>query len=226
MLTLILGGARSGKSRHAQTLAEASGLAVTVVATARAGDAEMAQRIARHRAERPAHWHTVEEPLALADTLARHAETSRIQVVDCLTLWLLNLLEAGEDVFPRERAALLAVLPGLAGDVVLVANEVGLGVVPLGELSRRFVDEAGRLNQALAGIADEVVLVAAGLPLYLKGRKPSPPGGAPTPKPSIPWPGKPPGPARTGSPSHRAAWAGWRKWRFFWPPCRVGKSLA
>ena len=172
MLTLILGGARSGKSRHAQTLAEASGLAVTVVATARAGDAEMAQRIARHRAERPAHWHTVEEPLALADTLARHAETSRIQVVDCLTLWLLNLLEAGEDVFPRERAELLAVLPGLAGDVVLVANEVGLGVVPLGELSRRFVDEAGRLNQALAGIADEVVLVAAGLPLYLKGRKP------------------------------------------------------
>lgn len=172
MLTLILGGARSGKSRHAQTLAEASGLAVTVVATARAGDAEMAQRIARHRAERPAHWHTVEEPLALADTLARHAEASRIQVVDCLTLWLLNLLEAGEDVFPRERAELLAVLPGLAGDVVLVANEVGLGVVPLGELSRRFVDEAGRLNQALAGIADEVVLVAAGLPLYLKGRKP------------------------------------------------------
>lgn len=172
MLTLILGGARSGKSRHAQTLAEASGLAVTVVATARAGDAEMAQRIARHRAERPAHWHTVEEPLALADTLARHAEASRIQVVDCLTLWLLNLLEAGEDVFPRERAELLAVLPGLAGDVVLVANEVGLGVVPLGELSRRFVDEAGRLNQALAGIADAVVLVAAGLPLYLKGRKP------------------------------------------------------
>ena len=172
MLTLILGGARSGKSRHAQTLAEASGLAVTVVATARAGDAEMAQRIARHRAERPAHWHTVEEPLALADTLARHAEASRIQVVDCLTLWLLNLLEAGEDVFPRERAALLAGLPGLAGDVVLVANEVGLGVVPLGELSRRFVDEAGRLNQALAGIADAVVLVAAGLPLYLKGRKP------------------------------------------------------
>ena len=172
MLTLILGGARSGKSRHAQTLAEASGLAVTVVATARAGDSEMAQRIARHRAERPAHWHTVEEPLALADTLARHAEASRIQVVDCLTLWLLNLLEAGEDVFPRERAELLAVLPGLAGDVVLVANEVGLGVVPLGELSRRFVDEAGRLNQALAGIADAVVLVAAGLPLYLKGRKP------------------------------------------------------
>lgn len=172
MLTLILGGARSGKSRHAQTLAEASGLAVTVVATARAGDGEMAHRIARHRAERPAHWHTVEEPLALADTLDRYAESSRIQVVDCLTLWLLNLLEAGEDVFQRERAALLAGLRHLPGDVVLVANEVGLGVVPLGELSRRFVDEAGRLNQALAGIADEVVLVAAGLPLYLKGRKP------------------------------------------------------
>lgn len=172
MLTLILGGARSGKSRLAQTLAEASRLAVIVVATARAGDAEMAQRIARHRAERPAHWHTVEEPLALAEILDRHAAASRIQVVDCLTLWLLNLLEAGEDVFQREREALLEVLPGLPGDVVLVANEVGLGVVPLGELSRRFVDEAGRLNQALAGIADAVVLVVAGLPHYLKGRKP------------------------------------------------------
>ncbi len=172
MLTLILGGARSGKSHHAQTLAESSGLAVTVVATARAGDAEMARRIARHRAERPAHWHTVEEPLALAATLDRHAEASRIQVVDCLTLWLLNLLEAGEDVFQRERAALLAGLSHLPGEVVLVANEVGLGVVPLGELSRRFVDEAGMLNQAIARIADAVVLVAAGLPLYLKGRKP------------------------------------------------------
>lgn len=169
MLTLILGGARSGKSRHAQTLAETSGQTVTLVATARAGDAEMAERIARHRAERPGHWHTVEEPLALAEMLARHAEAGRLIVVDCLTLWLMNLLEAGEEVFQRERAALLAALPGLPGPVVLVANEVGLGVVPLGALSRRFVDEAGRLNQSLAAIADRVVFVAAGLPLPLKG---------------------------------------------------------
>ena len=170
MLTLILGGARSGKSRHAQTLAEASGRAVTVVATARAGDAEMAARIARHRAERPAHWRTVEEPRALADALAGLDRADGLVLVDCLTLWLLNLLEAGEEVFRRERVALLARLPGLAGEVVLVANEVGLGVVPLGELSRRFVDEAGWLNQALARQADRVVFVAAGLPVPLKGQ--------------------------------------------------------
>ena len=170
MLTLILGGARSGKSRYAQTLAEASGRPVTVIATARAGDAEMAARIARHRTERPGHWRTVEEPLALAEALAGRAGADAFLVVDCLTLWLLNLLEAGEAVFERERAALLETLPGLSGRVVLVANEVGLGVVPMGELSRRFVDEAGRLNQSIASIADEVVLVAAGLPMHLKGR--------------------------------------------------------
>ncbi len=169
MLTLILGGARSGKSRHAQALAESSGLAVTVIATARAGDAEMAARIARHRAERPAHWQTVEEPLALAETLAGAAEPGRCLVVDCLTLWLLNLLEAGEAVFQRERDALLARLPHLPGRIVLVANEVGLGVIPMGALSRRYVDEAGRLNQALARVAGRVVFVAAGLPLVLKG---------------------------------------------------------
>jgi adenosylcobinamide kinase / adenosylcobinamide-phosphate guanylyltransferase len=170
MPTLILGGARSGKSGHAQRLAEASGLAVTLIATARAGDEEMRARIARHRSERPPHWNTVEEPLALAEALAAGAETGRFLVVDCLTLWLLNVLEAGEAVFRRERAALLAILPDLPGRLALVANEVGLGVIPLGELSRRFVDEAGRLNQDLARVANEVVFVAAGLPMTLKGR--------------------------------------------------------
>jgi adenosylcobinamide kinase/adenosylcobinamide-phosphate guanylyltransferase len=170
MPTLILGGARSGKSGHAQRLAEASGLAVTLIATARAGDEEMRARIARHRSERPPHWNTVEEPLALAEALAAGAETGRFLVVDCLTLWLLNVLEAGEAVFRRERAALLAILPELPGRLALVANEVGLGVIPLGELSRRFVDEAGRLNQDLARVANEVVFVAAGLPMTLKGR--------------------------------------------------------
>lgn len=169
MLTLILGGARSGKSRHAQQLAEASGLNVTVIATARAGDPEMAARIARHRAERPDHWLTLEEPVALAESLSRSAEVGRFLVVDCLTLWLLNLLQAGEAVFQRERAALLNLAPTLPGRLVLVANEVGLGVIPLGELSRRFVDEAGRLNQAIAALAHEVVFVAAGLPLRMKG---------------------------------------------------------
>ena len=170
MVTLILGGARSGKSRHAQTLAESSGMAVTLIATAHAGDAEMAARIARHRADRPPHWRTVEEPRNLASALTAAANTGHCVVVDCLTLWLLNLLEAGEPAFCRERAALLECLPTLPGDIVLVANEVGLGVIPLGELTRRFVDEAGRLNQDLARLADAVVFVAAGLPLKLKGR--------------------------------------------------------
>jgi adenosylcobinamide kinase / adenosylcobinamide-phosphate guanylyltransferase len=170
MLTLILGGARSGKSGHAQHLAESSGLDVTVIATARPGDGEMEARIARHRTERPAHWLTLEEPLALAVALSGSAEAGRFLVVDCLTLWLLNLLEAGEAVFQSERAALLEALPHLPGQLALVSNEVGQGVIPMGELSRRFVDEAGRLNQALARVADEVVFVAAGLPMTLKGR--------------------------------------------------------
>lgn len=172
MSTLILGGARSGKSGYAQDLAEASGLSVTLIATAQAGDDEMRIRIAHHRSERPSHWSTLEEPLGLADALRRTAAPERFLVVDCLTLWLLNVLEAGEDVFLRERAALLDTLPDLPGRLALVANEVGLGVIPLGELSRRFVDEAGRLNQAVARTADEVVFVAAGLPMILKGPRP------------------------------------------------------
>jgi adenosylcobinamide kinase/adenosylcobinamide-phosphate guanylyltransferase len=168
MLTLILGGARSGKSRFAQSHAEASGLPVTVIATAQALDAEMAVRIARHQAERPAGWGTIEEPLHLAAALQQAAATDRCVLVDCLTLWLMNLLEAGEAVFAAERAALLATLPTLPGEILFVSNEVGLGVIPLGELSRRFVDEAGWLNQAIAQLADNVTFIAAGLPLALK----------------------------------------------------------
>jgi adenosylcobinamide kinase/adenosylcobinamide-phosphate guanylyltransferase len=169
MLTLILGGARSGKSRHAQALAASSGLAVTVVATGQALDPEMAERIARHRAERPAGWNTVEEPLALAETLRRVAGPRRCLLVDCLTLWLNNLMATGDDRLRTERDALLDLLPGLPGETILVTNEVGLGVIPLGELSRRFVDEAGWINQELARLADKVVFMAAGLPLFLKG---------------------------------------------------------
>lgn len=195
MIHLILGGARSGKSRYAQSLAERSGLPVTVIATGEARDAEMAARIARHQAERPAHWCTVEEPLHLAEALRQAASAEGVApprsrslaaprggsmpdfgrpgagqcvLVDCLTLWLMNLLEAGDAVFARERAALLETLPALAGDILLVSNEIGLGVIPLGELSRRFVDEAGWLNQDIARLADTVTFVAAGLPLALK----------------------------------------------------------
>jgi len=171
MLTLILGGARSGKSRHAQNLAEDSGLAVTVIATAQARDGEMAARIARHQEERAAHWRTVEEPLRLAEALRQAAGHGQCVLVDCLTLWLLNLLEAGEDTFARERAALLASLPQLPGEVLFVSNEIGLGVIPLGELSRRFVDEAGWLNQDIARLAESVTFIAAGLPLALKHKE-------------------------------------------------------
>ncbi|QDH70913.1 bifunctional adenosylcobinamide kinase/adenosylcobinamide-phosphate guanylyltransferase [Marilutibacter alkalisoli] len=173
MHSLILGGARSGKSALAERLALDSGLAVTYIATAQAGDGEMATRIAHHRARRPAHWGCVEEPLALAATLHAHAAADRCLLVDCLTLWLSNLLaDPGGERFGLEREALLEVLPELPGRILLVSNEVGLGVVPMGELSRRFVDEAGRLHQALAQRCGQVLFVAAGLPMALKGPSP------------------------------------------------------
>lgn len=171
--TLVLGGARSGKSRYAETLAHASGLAVTVVATATALDEEMRARIARHRTERPAHWCTAEEPLHLAACLRAHAAADRCIVVDCLTLWLSNLLRGGDmTLVARERNALLEALAGLPGRLILVGNETGLGIVPLGALTRHYVDEAGRLHQILAAHCDRVVMTIAGLPLTLKGDSP------------------------------------------------------
>lgn len=168
MRELILGGARSGKSALAERLAGESGLAVTYVATATAGDEEMAGRIAHHRERRPAGWGLVEEPLWLAAALRDAAAPDRCLLVDCLTLWLNNLI-ADEALFRQERTALLDALPGLPGRVILVSNEVGMGIVPLGELTRRYCDEAGRLHQDLAQVCDRVTLVAAGLPLVLKG---------------------------------------------------------
>jgi len=165
---LVLGGARSGKSAYAQQYAADTALGVTVIATGEARDAEMAARIARHRADRPAHWRTREEPLHLATVLREEAGEDRCVLVDCLTLWLLNALSGGEAVYREERRQWLALLPQLPGRIVLVANEVGLGVVPMGELSRRFVDEAGWLNQDVARLAQRVTFVAAGLPLCLK----------------------------------------------------------
>jgi adenosylcobinamide kinase/adenosylcobinamide-phosphate guanylyltransferase len=164
---LVLGGARSGKSRYAQTVAEQSGLSPVLVATATAGDAEMAERIARHRAERDGRWHTIEEPRALAALLAAEAALDRIIVVDCLTLWLANLTFADADI-EAETRALSSALSGAQGPVVLVSNEVGSGIVPETALGRRFRDSQGRLNQALAAACDSVVLVVAGLALTLK----------------------------------------------------------
>ncbi|MHB1373372.1 MAG: bifunctional adenosylcobinamide kinase/adenosylcobinamide-phosphate guanylyltransferase [Thauera sp.] len=176
---LILGGARSGKSREAERRAADSGLAVTVIATAEALDEEMAARIRRHQDDRPTGWRTVEAPIALAQTLRQEAAADRCMIVDCLTLWLSNLLAdahtlpagvTAEDLplFRRERDALLETLPTLPGRIILVANEVGLGLVPETPLGRLFRDEAGRLNQAVAVLCPRVVFVAAGLPLVLK----------------------------------------------------------
>ena len=170
MIELILGGARSGKSRLAERLARDSGLAVTYVATSQALDGEMGERIAQHRARRPTDWSLVEEPLALAGVLRQQADAGRCLLVDCLTLWLTNLLMLDDPLrLADERDALLACLTELPGRVLLVSNETGLGVVPLGELSRRYVDEAGWLHQALGERCERVVFTVAGLPLILKG---------------------------------------------------------
>lgn len=171
-VTLVLGGARSGKSRHAEQLIEsalatASCDGATYLATAAALDDEMKARVAEHRTRRGDSWTTVEEPLNLVDALTEHADAAQPILVDCLTLWLANLMGAGRDI-DAEMAALAARLQDLGGPVVLVSNEVGLGIVPDNELARAFRDHAGRLNQAVAQVADRVLFVAAGLPMTLK----------------------------------------------------------
>jgi len=172
MKELILGGVRSGKSRLAEQYASDSGLDVIYLATATAQDEEMRARIAHHQAQRPGHWQLVEEPLALAATLQHHAAAGRCVLVDCLTLWLTNLLCMGNEARLRDEiAALLDALPGLRGRIILVSNETGMGVVPLGELTRRYCDEAGRLHQALAQRCERVILTVAGLPLVVKGQE-------------------------------------------------------
>lgn len=169
--TLILGGARSGKSRLAERLALESELAVSYLATATVrDDGEMRTRIAVHRERRPAHWLTVEEPLRLAAALREHCAPQRCVIVDCLTLWLTNLLCADDpDRLATEREALIETLPTLPGRLMLVSNETGLGVVPMGELSRRYVDEAGDLHRRLAERCGQVIFTVAGLPQVLKG---------------------------------------------------------
>jgi adenosylcobinamide kinase / adenosylcobinamide-phosphate guanylyltransferase len=168
--TLILGAVRSGKSRYAGELARAQSGAVTLIATGNALDDEMATRIAAHRRDRPAHWAVVEEPIHLAATLRSAAAPSRSLIVDCLTLWVTNLL-CSEDrqALKRETAALLETLPLLPGSCLLVTNEVGLGIMPINALARRFADEAGSLHQQLATLCDRVVFMVAGIPLVVKG---------------------------------------------------------
>lgn len=172
-ITLILGGARAGKSAYAEGLiagALNAGETAIYIATAEARDQEMADRIRAHRDRRGAYWETCESPLELPDTLRRVAQGHRPVLVDCLTLWVSNLLGAARDV-AREADHLVAALQDVGGPIVLVSNEVGLGIVPDNALARAFRDHVGRLHQAIAGTADRVVFVAAGLPLVLKEKK-------------------------------------------------------
>lgn len=169
-VTLVLGGARSGKSRHAEELLEGAGGDCLYIATAVGQDerdGEMAARIAAHKARRGARWQTIEEPLDLAGVLTREARPDRPILVDCLTLWLSNLM-AEEREISAEIDKLVAILPDLAGPVVFVSNEVGLGIVPMNALARDFRDHAGRLHQAVAAVADSVLFMVAGLPLTVK----------------------------------------------------------
>ena len=168
-ITLVLGGARSGKTAFAERLVVETGLEPVYVATGQAHDDEMAARIARHQSDRGPAWQTVEAPLDLAGTLRREAATDRFLLVDCLTLWVTNLMMAAREV-EAECAALGAALEaGLGGPVILVSNEVGLGIVPDNAMARAFRDHAGRLHQTIAALAGTVYFVAAGLPLTMKG---------------------------------------------------------
>jgi len=167
MKELILGGVKSGKSRLAEQYAQESDLDVVVIATAEALDEEMHARIEQHRQQRADHWQVVEEPLHLARALTAEAAEGHCIIVDCLTLWLTNLL-AQEQELDREVNALLDILPNLPGHIIFVSNETSMGVTPIDKLSRRFCDEAGRLHQRLAAQCHRVSLMVAGIPQIIK----------------------------------------------------------
>ena len=173
MKELILGGARSGKSQYAENSAKECGLKVLYVATAQALDDEMQQRIKHHQQQRPDHWQLIEEPLDLVSALKNNANDERCILVDCLTLWLSNLLCSDEhkNNLQEHIDALVNVLPELPGKIIFVSNEVSMGIIPMGELNRLFVDETGRLHQRLAAVCDNVTLMVAGIPSHIKGNK-------------------------------------------------------
>jgi len=168
MKTLILGGARSGKSARAQRIAEAAAKKRFFIATAEAWDTEMAARIERHQADRGAGWHTVEAPIELAAAIKSHEDGGAVCLVDCLTLWLSNLMHNDRDV-EKELVALCDVVRKSSSPLIFVSNEVGMGLVPETPLGREFRDAQGRLNQLMVAVCDRVEFVAAGLPLTLKG---------------------------------------------------------
>jgi len=166
-ITLLLGGARSGKSRLAEQLAEERPGRLVYIATAEAWDDEMKARIAEHKSRRGDRWHGIEAPIAVAEVLRALPPDTGAVLVDCLTLWLSNLMHAGRDL-AAETAGLLGAINAVNFPVLLVSNEVGLGIVPDNKLARDFRDAQGRLNQAVAAAADHAIFMAAGLPLVLK----------------------------------------------------------
>lgn len=173
MIELILGGAKCGKTRYAEQRAATSGKQVIYIATAEAGDIEMTDKIRNHQQDRPKHWKTVEEPIKLAETIQNFNNEGSCLLVDCLTLWLSNILfsKQGElqlDVFKRESNALLQALVPFTGQLIMVTNELGLGVIASNKMTRRFVDEAGLLHQKIATVSQRVVFITAGLPQRLK----------------------------------------------------------
>ena len=171
MKELILGGARSGKSHYAETRAIESGLDVIYIATAQALDDEMQLRIKHHQQQRPAHWRLIEEPIELLSVLKENANASTCILVDCLTLWVSNQLCSNKhkQQIEKNSESLASLLPTLSGNIIFVSNEVSMGVTPMGEMSRQFVDESGRLHQRLAAVCDKVTLMVAGIPSQIKG---------------------------------------------------------
>jgi len=172
MKQLVLGGVRSGKSKLAEKLAMDSGKSVIYIATAKAHDKEMTDRIQKHQNQRPESWQTVEEEIHLADALQQHGAADKCILVDCLTLWLTNLLmHDNPELLEIELRKLVQAVSEHKEDIVFVSNETGMGIVPLGELTRRYCDEAGLLHQQLATHCDRVIISIAGLPMTLKGKK-------------------------------------------------------
>jgi len=170
---LITGGARSGKSSYAERIAAESKQDVVYIASANTFDEEMQDRVQRHINQRPKHWKTIEEPILLADKIKEYSRVENVILVDCLTMWVTNLLmKDDEALFAKEIEKLHRALTSIPGTIIFVSNEVGMGIVPMGELSRRFVDESGRLHQQLASSVDTVLFMVAGLALEVKGKKP------------------------------------------------------